>query len=151
MQELQTQLWMLTRRARQSVTPIEGVSRSAARMLTTIARHPTVDGIQPSHLAEKLAMTSSNVAAALRELDCAGYIHRRRSPDDGRRVQIMLTDHGRAAITARNSLRTNALRDVIHRSLTPTEQAQLAAAIPLLAKLTAAYAQHLPHHDQPRQ
>ncbi len=45
-QESQTCLWTLMRRMRQTVTPIEGVSRSAARVLVTVARQvDDADGV----------------------------------------------------------------------------------------------------------
>lgn len=134
-QELQTNLWRLMRRIRQSAAPIEGLSWSAARVLTTAGRHCPESGVTPGRLAEKLAMATSNVAAALRELEHAGYIERQRAAHDGRRVTVMLTESGRSVITAQSSLRTDALRDVIQQALTADEQAQLAAAIPLLGRL----------------
>lgn len=157
-QELQRHLWALMRRTRHGVAPIEGVSRSAARVLITAARHgdgprftdgpgtagkPNTpsdqpqNGVTPGHLAEKLSMATSNVAAALRELEQAGHIERRRAVDDGRRVEVVLTTQGWGTVAAQRALRTDALRDVIHETLTAEEQAQLAAAIPLLGRLAA--------------
>lgn len=140
MQELQTQLWTLMRRGRQQIAALEGVSRTAARVLITIARREDGTGVTPGHLAERLSMATSNVAAALRELDQAGYVYRQRSTQDGRRVTVMLTQAGRNVIHARHALRADALRDVIQRNLSDEEQAQLAAVIPLLARINAATA-----------
>ena len=51
-----------------------------------------------------------------------------------------LTERGERAIAARRALRVDALRDAIDAALTAGEQAQLAAAIPLLGRLAAAAA-----------
>lgn len=137
-QELQTHLWTLMRRTRQNAAPIEGVSRSAARVLVTVARQAGDTGVPPGQIAETLAMATSNVAAALRELEQAGYIDRRRSPEDGRRVAVALTARGLHAIDTRRALRADALRDAIDTALTPEEQAELAATIPLLGRVATA-------------
>lgn len=137
-QDLQTHLWTLMRRTRQNVAPIEGVSRSAARVLVAVARHCGDQGLPPGQIAEALAMASSNVAAALRELEQAGYIDRRRSAEDGRRVAVVLTERGAGAIAARRALRADALRDAIDAALSADEQARLAAVIPLLGRIATA-------------
>jgi DNA-binding MarR family transcriptional regulator len=134
-QELQTHLWTLMRKTRQNAPPIEGVSRSAARVLVTVARQAGDEGVPPGRIAETLAMATSNVAAALRELDEAGYIDRRRSTEDGRRVEVALTTRGARALAERRALRVDALRDAIDAALDDDEQAQLAAVIPLLQRV----------------
>ncbi|CAN5126937.1 hypothetical protein BH11ACT4_BH11ACT4_25720 [soil metagenome] len=84
-------------------------------------------------------MTTSNVAAALRELEKAGYVERKRSTADGRRIAVTLTDVGVSAVALHRALRANSLREMVGVALTPAEQQQLAAVIPLLGKLAAAH------------
>jgi len=50
---------MLGRRLRRELPPVRGVSRSAVQVLRVVARGPEPS---PSDVAEKLRMTSSNVA-----------------------------------------------------------------------------------------
>jgi DNA-binding MarR family transcriptional regulator len=84
-------------------------------------------------------MASSNVAAALRELVEAGYVTRQRSATDGRLITVTLTDQGVSAVAGHRALRANDLRETIEATLTPVEQEQLAAAVPLLGRLAAAH------------
>lgn len=129
------QLRALHRSFRENLPPVDGVSRSAVRVLGAVARSGQ---IQPRGIADDLGMVSSNVAAALRELEAAGYVERRRSSTDGRRIAVTLTDKGAETVAAHRLLRVTGLRETIETALTPSEQGQLAAAIPLLGKLVIA-------------
>lgn len=134
-QKLQAHLRALHRSFRESLPPVAGVSRSAVRVLGVVAR---AGDVQPRGIADELGMVSSNVAAALRELETAGYVERHRSAIDGRRITVTLTAQGVAAVADHRSLRVGGFQDVIEAALTPAEQKQLAAVIPLLEKLVAA-------------
>lgn len=142
--ELQAHLRTLHRRLRQSVPPVAGVSRSAARVLGAVARAGAEAGdageagAQPGRIADELVMTTSNVAGALRELDDAGYVARRPAASDGRRTVVVLTDAGAQAVAAHRALRVDGLREWVEAALTPDEQARLAAVVPLLGKIAAA-------------
>ena len=135
---LQAHLRKLQKRVARSLPPLDGVSRSATRVLVIVARSAGDEGVQPGQLAEVLAMTASNVAAALRELEQAGYVARQRTAADGRRIAVVLTDRGASAVTAHRALRVDGLREAIEGALTPDEQAQLAAVIPLIGRVSAA-------------
>jgi DNA-binding MarR family transcriptional regulator len=144
---LQAHLRRLQKRIAWSLPPLDGVSRSATRVLAIVARSAgdagnTGDadntGMHPGQVAEALEMTTSNVAAALRELEQAGFVARRRTAADGRRIAVALTDRGAEAVTAHRALRADGLRDAIEGALNPEEQAQLAAAIPLIGRVSAA-------------
>ena len=142
---LQVHLRKLQKRVARSLSPLDGVSRSATRVLVVVARSGGDEGIQPGQLAEALEMTASNVAAALRELEQAGYVARRRTAADGRRVTVALTEHGAQVVSAHRALRVDGLREAIEGALTTEEQAQLAAVIPLLGRVCAA----LPRDERP--
>jgi DNA-binding MarR family transcriptional regulator len=133
--ELQGHLRALHRAFRDGLPNVPGVSRSAVRVLGFVAR---AGDAHPREIADELGMVSSNVAATLRELEAAGYVERRRSATDGRRVVVTLTAHGADAVATHRSLRVDGLREAIGTSLSPSEQDQLAAAIPLLGKIAAA-------------
>jgi len=132
--ELQSSIRALHAHLRRSLPPVDGVSRTASRVLGAIARAGD-DGAQPRLIAEELAMTSSNAATALRELERAGYILRHRDPHDGRRVSAVLTPRGSEAVAAHRSLRLVGLREAVEAALTPDEQRRLTAAIPLLSRV----------------
>ncbi len=136
--ELQEHVRKLYKQFRKDMPPLERASRSAVSVLGVVARDAHAsDGVAPGVIADRLAMASSNVATALRELEDAGYIARHRASDDRRRVVVSLTPAGVSAVASHRSLRANSLLDQIETILTPEEQAQLAAAIPLLGRLVS--------------
>jgi DNA-binding MarR family transcriptional regulator len=137
LRELQSHLRALQAQFRRSLPPVEGVSRTAVRVLGVVARAQDA-GARPGRIAEELAMTSSNVAAALRELEQAGYIARRRDAGDGRRISAVLTPRGAETVDAHRALRVGGLREAIEVALTPAEQRQLTAVIPLLGRIVEA-------------
>lgn len=130
---LQGQLRMLQRRLRSESSAGQGLSRTLFRVLGAIER--LADGATPSRVAEDLQMTSSNVAAALRELDAGGLIRRQRDPDDARRVLLFLTDRGSAAVAAFRAERDTWLGRAVGSTLTRREQQELFAAGRLLQRL----------------
>jgi DNA-binding MarR family transcriptional regulator len=136
-QALQANLRAVQRMLRASVPPVDGVSRSAVRVLGVVARSGSV---QPGEIARELGMTSSNVAATLRELERQRYIERGRVATDARRAVVSLTKRGSDAVAAHRLLRAIDLRAKIEATLTATEQEQVAAAIRLLGKVAGAYA-----------
>ncbi len=70
-----------------------GLSASRALVLELIA-----DGVdRPKALAETLETVQSAVSAILADLEGLGLIARSVDPEDGRKVQLQLTDEGRAA------------------------------------------------------
>lgn len=121
------------RRQRAERPHLDGVSGRAVVALGGIARARRP--IQPSDLAAELDMASSNVAAALRELETAGYISREKDPADGRRVSVLLTPAGDAAVTANRAARADWLRRAVDATLTPEEQQGLLSASELLERL----------------
>jgi DNA-binding MarR family transcriptional regulator len=133
---LQSHLGKLHKRLARRLPPLDGVSRSATRVLSAaVVSAGSEEGAQPGRLAEAIGMTTSNVAAALRELEQEGYVARRRLPDDGRRIAVVLTERGKHAVAAHRALRADGLREAIEAALTPAEQAQLTAVIPLIGRV----------------
>ncbi|GAP60700.1 marr-Family protein [Arthrobacter sp. Hiyo1] len=81
-------------------------------------------------------MTTSNIASALRELDAGGYVTRGRDANDGRRVNVMLTDKGRTAMAHRRAKRSTHLQHAIEATLDDREQGELVAAGNLLERIS---------------
>jgi len=123
---------MLGRRLRHELPPVRGVSRSAVQVLRVVSRAPKPS---PSDVAEKLRMTSSNVAAALRELESAGLVSRGRDPEDGRRVRLSITDAGAQAVSCVHAERDTWLGRATEALLSVDEQLTLLRAGELMQRL----------------
>ena len=76
------------------------------------------------------------MAQTLAELETAGLIERRRDPADGRRIQIELTEEGRARVLEGRGRREDWLAAAVAAELSPEEQRTLLAAVPLLQRLS---------------
>ena len=129
---LQARLKAFQRRQRAERIPVAGLSSSAVRVVGTIAR---TGGCQPGQIVDELQMTTSNVAAALRELDAVNVIQRRRDEGDARRVNVTLTDVGERLVAENRAARDSWLADAIDALLDDDEQATLWAAGVLLERL----------------
>ncbi len=112
---------------------MRGLSRMALSVLAAIAR--LSDRPRPRDVAAELQMTSSNVAAALRELEAAGFVAREPDPGDGRGVRLHLNDSGRAAVTQVRRERDTWLGQAIERVLDEEEQRTLMLAGRLIQRL----------------
>jgi DNA-binding MarR family transcriptional regulator len=131
-----TQLKALQRRLRQESPPAPGVSSTGMRLLGAAARAAVAGRpAQPGQLADELQMTSSNVAAALREVQAAGLVRRRRDAADARRVLVELTDAGAAVVAEHRRERDTWLGQAIGALLDDGERATLLAAGDLLERL----------------
>src|SRR5882757_6828826 len=73
------------------------------------------------------------IVAALQE---RGLVARAPDPNDGRRIVLSLTDSGREGMHGARTEKARRLTAAIADELTPDEQRQLAAALPLLARIT---------------
>jgi len=58
-------------------------------------RHPGLDGLRPSQLADRAGITKQSVNDLLGHLEEHGYLVRRADPEDGRARVIRLTSKGR--------------------------------------------------------
>jgi DNA-binding MarR family transcriptional regulator len=100
-----------------------------------------------SRLDREGAQTASGLAAAervrpqsmaqtLAELESARLIERRADQGDRRRIQIVLTEQGRARVVEERGKREGWLAAAIAAELSPDEQQTLLAAVPLLRRLS---------------
>jgi DNA-binding MarR family transcriptional regulator len=75
-------------------------------------------------LAEMLMLDANNCVLLLNELDEAGYVERRRDPEDRRRHIVEITPQGLEAL-AESERRLDDLEDEVLGSLSGAEQRQL--------------------------
>jgi DNA-binding MarR family transcriptional regulator len=64
--------------------------------LSYLADH---DGIAQNELADAFMLDANNAVLLLNELEDAGWVERRRNPEDRRRHAVFLTDEGRATLS----------------------------------------------------
>ena len=83
------------------------------------------EGIRPQSMG--------TIVAALRE---RGLVARDPDPHDGRRVVVSLTEAGLEALRGYRREKSRRLTEAINEELTPGERGQLAAALPLLERLS---------------
>jgi DNA-binding MarR family transcriptional regulator len=97
------------------------------------------DGPQStSDLAAGAKMRPQSMAQTVKELEQAGFVSRRPDPDDGRRVFIELTELGARRLAEDRRRRDDWLARTLESELTAEERATLAAAAPLLRRLSDA-------------
>ncbi|MCW2528371.1 MAG: marr-Family protein [Pseudonocardiales bacterium] len=87
-------------------------------------------------IAHDLGLTSSNVAAALRELDARGLITRSKDERDSRRTNLRLTPSGTTVVADNRSERVEWLARAIDAVLDEDQQALVLEAGMLLEKLS---------------
>jgi DNA-binding MarR family transcriptional regulator len=127
------QMKLLQRRLRREMPPVRGLSMTALRVLGAVARLP--EGSQPRQVADELQMTSSNVAAALRELEEGGFLRREKDSADARRVLLFLTGSGETLVADFRRERDTWLGRAMETLLDEDEQRLLLAAGHLMQRL----------------
>ena len=133
--QLEEQLKRFIRWNRAAHPPIDGLSRTAISVLAATVRAGN-EASRPGELARELGMTTSNIASALRELDTGGYVTREPNEHDRRRVDILVTEKGRAAMAERRTTKSTRLHQAIEATLDEREQRQLLSAGDLLERLS---------------
>jgi DNA-binding MarR family transcriptional regulator len=90
----------------------------------------------PSELAAGEGIRPQSVGTIVAALRERGLVARDPDPHDGRRVVVSLTDAGLEALRGLRREKARRLTRAITEELTPAERGQLAAAIPLLERLS---------------
>ena len=86
------------------------------------------DGVPQHELGDAFMLDANNAVLLLNELEAAGYIERRRNPQDRRRHLVFLTSPGREALgSARDAYA--ATEDVVLGSLSSRERETLRALL----------------------
>lgn len=88
-----------------------------------------------SDLAALLRVRQQSMARTVALLVEGGQVEQYRHPTDGRKILLRLTEAGQAELQGTRDRRVEWLADAIGTRLNPAEQATLAAAVPLLARL----------------
>jgi DNA-binding MarR family transcriptional regulator len=131
---LRTQVAALHQRIRREAPTVDGLPRPALMVLAAAVRRP---GLTPRDVADELRMTSSNVAASLRELEAFGFVDRGRDPADGRRVLLSPTADGRRVVAELFDERETWLGRAVAACLDDDEQRLLLRVGPLLERLAS--------------
>jgi DNA-binding MarR family transcriptional regulator len=109
--------------------------RSWVRLQLLGAIERARDAATPTMLGESESMRSSNLAAALRELEADGLIARTPDAEDRRKVRVRLTRMGQEELHENTARRERWLAEAIDRCLTKEERALLLEAGELLNRI----------------
>jgi DNA-binding MarR family transcriptional regulator len=131
--QLRRQVTLLAQRMRREQPAVEGLSGTDLHVLTVAEGADTP--LRPGQLAEKLQMTTPNVAAALRRLEHLGMVVREHDADDGRQRYVLLTGTGRAIVAKTRYSRHSWLRHAIENNLSEAEREILFLAGHLMQRL----------------
>lgn len=105
---------------------------------TTVLGRLRNDGpASASELAAAERVRPQSMAATLAVLDERGLVERRPDPDDGRRVQVSLSDTGRAFLDDRRRAGEEWLARSLEDRLTEAERRSVIDALTLLDRITA--------------
>lgn len=129
--ELRACLGPLVRRLRQVQADGE-LTLSQTSALVRLDRNGPATATE---LATGEGIRTQSMASILGVLQERGLISRAADATDGRRVVLSLTDAGRQSLRGARAERARRLAEAMSTELTPAEQQQLAAAIPLLERI----------------
>jgi len=130
--QLRTQLMAVSRRLRREAQTDD---QSWARLLVLGAIDRHGGSATPSMLADDEGMQSSNLAAALRDLEAKNLIVRTQDVEDRRKVRVRLSPVGRKLLYENRARRERWLAETMNACLTAAECAELIKAAPLLERI----------------
>jgi DNA-binding MarR family transcriptional regulator len=131
-QELRAFAGKLKRRLREQADVGDLTPSQTAVLLRLESEGPATT----SSLARAEGMRPQSMGAVVAALEAAGLVVGAPDPADGRQTLLSLTDSCRDWLVLGRAARQDWLSRTIEARLSPDEQAQLAAAIPLLHRLT---------------
>lgn len=88
-------------------------------------------------VAEQRGVSHQSAAKAVKELLAQGFVRAEAHPTDGRKLLLHLTPAGRDRLAEERRRRADWLGAAINDVLNSDERETLAAALPLLSRLTA--------------
>jgi DNA-binding MarR family transcriptional regulator len=121
------------RRHPRTRTGPDGISARDAWILGHLERERPVS---PARLAEHMAVGASTVSEAVKRLERLGYLERRRSEEDARRVDLFLSEEGAEAMRDATVLDEELVKRML-ALLAPEERARAVEGITLLAEAAA--------------
>ncbi len=95
-------------------------------------------GLRVGDIAKNLGIKVPSATEQIIKLERAGLVTRQPDPDDSRAVQVAITKAGAAAVESANQ-RRNAMVAQLLQGLDSQEIEQLAAALPVIAKLNSSF------------
>jgi DNA-binding MarR family transcriptional regulator len=109
-----------------------GITPTRLTALSALTRYP--DGVRQGELAELMNVSAPSMTRLVEILEEAGWVERRRDPDDQRCLLLVLSPVGRKTLdTLRHESATELSEELAE--LSADERAALAAAVPVLRKL----------------
>src|SRR5262249_37826093 len=102
----------------------------------SVLSRPDRDGpATPGALADGERVRPQAMGATLAVLEQRSLVERAADPGDGRRVRMSITSNGRRILLDRRSASAQRMVAALTDALTPAEQRQLIAVIPLLERM----------------
>jgi DNA-binding MarR family transcriptional regulator len=129
--EVRTEVSRLAYHLRRPATR-SGITPTRLTALYALTRYP--DGVRQGDLAELMNISPPSMTRLVEILDEAGWVERRRDPDDQRCLLIVLSPVGRKTLDTLRDESASQLSEEL-ADLTADERAALAAAVPVLRKL----------------
>lgn len=134
--ELSLAISQLRRRIRSETGPQpKALQPLNLSQLGTLVRLEAKVWATTAELARAESMKPQSMSVILKNLEDAGLIQRRDHPTDGRQIQFALTKAGLELRRQRTQAKRGWLAEAMAK-LTPDEQNQLVAAIPLIKRLS---------------
>ncbi|MGA8788714.1 MAG: MarR family transcriptional regulator [Paenarthrobacter sp.] len=96
------------------------------------------DGLRVGDIAKNLGIKVPSATEQIIKLERTGLVTRQQDPDDSRAVQVVITEAGASAVESANH-RRNAMVAELLQDLSSEEIEQLAAALPVIAKLNSSF------------
>ena len=131
--ELRTVVGKLKRRLREH-THLGGLSWSQTSALSRLDREGPAT---VTTLARADEMRPQSMGAIVAVLERSGFAVGNPNPEDGRQTILSITEAGRQWLDVRRAAGQDWLSQAIRSHLSPTEQAELSAAVRLLERLVA--------------
>lgn len=100
--------------------------------LGLIEQHP---GLLPTELAAMEKVTTQSISQVINHLSALGYVDKKASTDDKRKVLLSVTPSGKEYIDRLRQEKQEWLARTIHEKINPADKEILVAAIQILAKL----------------
>ncbi|GAB0116383.1 MarR family winged helix-turn-helix transcriptional regulator [Acidisoma sp. 7E03] len=134
-QALATEIRRIAGRLKRRLREISGVGDMPVSQIVVLLRLESEGQATVSDLARAEGMRPQSMGAIIAALEAAGHVQGRPDPADGRRTLLSLTERCVAWMQAGRIARQDMLAGAIAARLSPEEQRQLGAALPLLARL----------------
>lgn len=137
--ELATEIRIVTGRIARRIKQLYEEGETTFSETSVLSRLEREGVATPRRLADGEHVRPQAIVAIVNNLELRGLVERSSDPKDRRQVLVRLTPKGRQALSDKSSLLTQALVQSIANSLNRQEREQLAAALPLLERLTRSF------------